>query len=1040
MTRKKQTRVHSLVRLCLAAAMTASASAVPFAPASAAPAAPPSALTSVSQAKDVVKVDGTVLEKATGEILPGASVAIYRGGQLLTATSADVDGKFMLNVPKGEFEIRVSYIGMMTKVIPSKGKDMRNLKVFLEEDAHTIQDVVVTGYVNKNKETFTGSVTQIKGDELKMVSNTNILTAIAALTPGMSVVQNSSQGSNPNHVEELVLRGTSSFSNAGQDVNQPTIILDGTEITMQELYDLDMNEVETINVLKDASATALYGSKAANGVIVITRKPIKNSTVRVQYNFTGDLQFPKLGDYNLLNAADKLKYEQMAGLYDAKGAVNSVTGLPEQYALDELYNERYKLVAAGQNSDWLAQPARTAFSHDHSLRVYGGAANMRYELSGRYGDTRGVMKDDYRKRYNIGFKLDYFIKNMVTISNRTNYSEVDTQNTPYGSFSQYTRMNPYDPMYNADGTVNTNLSWDMNNPLYEAELGSYSKAGTHTFSNITDVRWDINKMFRLTGHLNISSALGWSDSFTSPKSMSYKNEPDLTKRGQLVKADTRTTSYDANVVGTFNKMFKDESLVTASLGWELNHDKTRTENTEAIGFFNDQLSFIGNAAGYPSDRQPYGSQGETATVGAFLTANYSFRNRYFVDGTWRTTGSSQFGENNRWGNFWSAGAGWNILNEGFMKSVKKNIDLMKLRFSMGYTGKVSFSPFQAMTMYQYLNTYEYRNGIGAVPLTIGNVDLAWERTMNYNIGFDFSMFNRRLNFVIDAYLRKTTDLLLDRSMPPSTGVTQATSNLGEMENKGLEFQLDGYIFRSKDFYWKLGTSGYMNRNKITKINKALEEINNKNEENSATSLTPLPQYAEGESTTALKLVRSAGIDPATGREIYIKRNGELTFTYDSADKVLIGDTEPRYTGTVNTNIYWKGFSLYALFDMRLGAWIYNTTRVSKVEGSNPKYNADQRVFDHRWKQPGDIALYKDIADSSRPEQTDRFAEKENTLTLGTLNISYEFSDEMCRKMYVRNLRCGVNFTDILRLSTVKIERGTDYLYSQGFEFYVNVTF
>ena len=798
MTRKKQTRVHSLVRLCLAAAMTASASAVPFAPASAAPAAPPAALTSVSQAKDVVKVDGTVLEKATGEILPGASVAIYRGGQLLTATSADVDGKFLLNVPKGEFEIRVTYIGMVTKVIPSTGKDMRNLKVFLEDDAHTIEDVVVTGYVNKNKETFTGSVTQIKGDELKMVSNTNILTAIAALTPGMSVVQNSSQGSNPNHVEELVLRGTSSFSNSGQDVNQPTIILDGTEITMQELYDLDMNEVETINVLKDASATALYGSKAANGVIVITRKPIKNSTVRVQYNFTGDLQLPQLGDYNLLNAADKLKYEKMAGLYDAKGAVNSVTGLPEQYELDKLYNERYKLVMAGQNSDWLAQPARTAFSHDHSLRVYGGASNMRYELTGRYGDTKGVMKDDYRKRYSIGFKLDYFIKNMVTISNRTTYSEVDTKNTPYGSFSQYTQMNPYDPMYNADGTVNTNLSWDMNNPLYEAELGSYSKAGTHSFNNSTDVRWDINKMFRLTGHLNITSSLGWSDSFTSPKSLSYKNEPDLTKRGQLMKADTRTTGYDANVVGTFNKMFKDESLITASLGWEVNHDKTRTETTEATGFFNDQLSFIGNASGYPSDRQPYGSQGETATVGAFLTTNYSFRNRYFVDGTWRTTGSSQFGENNRWGNFWSVGAGWNILNESFMKEAKKKIDLMKLRFSMGYTGKVSFSPFQAMTMYQYLNTYEYKNGIGAVPLTIGNVDLAWERTMNYNVGFDFSMFGRRLNFVIDAYLRKTTDLLLDRSMPPSTGVTQATSNLGEMENKGLKFQVDGYIFRSKD--------------------------------------------------------------------------------------------------------------------------------------------------------------------------------------------------------------------------------------------------
>ena len=246
-------------------------------------------------------------------------------------------------------------------------------------------------------------------------------------------------------------------------------------------------------------------------------------------------------------------------------------------------------------------------------------------------------------------------------------------------------MNPYDPMYNADGSVNTNLSWDMNNPLYEATLGSYSKSGTHSFNNSTDVRWDINKMFRLTGHLNIQSSLGWADSFTSPKSLSYKNEPDLTKRGQLVKADTRTTSYDANVVGTFNKMFQDESLITASLGWEVMHDKTRTENTEAIGFFNDQLSFIGNASGYPSDRTPYGTQGETATVGAFLTANYSFRNRYFVDGTWRITGSSQFGENNRWGNFWSAGAGWNILNENFMKGIKKNIDLMKVRYSMGYT-------------------------------------------------------------------------------------------------------------------------------------------------------------------------------------------------------------------------------------------------------------------------------------------------------------------------------------------------------------------
>ncbi len=314
-----------------------------------------------------------------------------------------------------------------------------------------------------------------------------------------------------------------------------------------------------------------------------------------------------------------------------------------------------------------------------------------------------------------------------------------------------------------------------------------------------------------------------------------------------------------------------------------------------------------------------------------------------------------------------------------------------------------------------------------MPVTIGNVDLTWERTMNYNVGINLSMFDRRLNFVADAYIRNTTDLLLDKAMAPSTGVTTATSNLGEMQNKGIELQLDGYLIRNKNFYWKLGTIGYLNRNKITKINQALEEINKQNQQ--VSSLQPLAQYAEGESVTALKLVRSAGIDPATGQEVYIKRNGELTFEYDPADKVLIGDKEPRYTGSVNTNLFYKGFSVYALLSFRVGAWIYNTTRVTKVEGADPKENADQRVFNDRWKNPGAHAMYKAIADSSTPNQTDRFAEKENTLTFGTLNLSYQLQEDVCKKMHLRNLRAGVNFTDLFRLSRVKVERGTDYLYS-----------
>ena len=993
-----------------------------------------------NEAKDgSTQVSGVVIDKKTKEPLIGVNVAIWKDGKIVVGTSTDIDGAFHITMnPQTNFEVVVSFMGYKDFKIDSKSGKLEGMHIELAEEANALSDVVVTGFVTKNKETFTGSVTEMSGIELRQVSGTNLIGAISALTPGMAMVQNTSQGSNPNHTPELILRGMSSFSNSGQQVNQPTIILDGTEITMQDLYDLDINEVEKITVLKDASATALYGSKAANGVIVITRKPIQESTVRVQYNFTGNLQFPVLSDYNVLNAREKLEYERLAGLYNAYGQISSTTGLPLQYEYDEIYNKRYKLIAAGLNSDWLSQPARTAFSNDHSLRVYGGASNLRYELTGRFGDTRGVMKDDYRKRYNLGFKLDYHVGTLV-LSNRTTYQEVSTKDTPYGSFSQYVEMNPYDRIYNTDGTVNTDLTWDLDNPVYEATLGSFSKSATRTLSNSSDLRWDISKMFLVTGHFNISSDMGTKDIFTSPKSLLYKNETDLSKKGQYTKGISNGISYNGNVVGTFNKFFQDESLISLSTGWEINYGKSSSETIQAIGFFNDHLSYIGNAVSYPASDKPYGSQSETADVGAFVTGNVSWRNRYFADGTWRTTGSSQFGENNRYGHFWSGGLGWNILNEPFMKQAKKHFDIFKLRASTGYTGKVSFSPFQAMTMYQYNNSYEYKNGIGAVPITIGNIDLTWERTMNYNVGFDLRMFDRRLNFTADAYIRNTTDLLLDKSFAPSTGVTSAKANLGELQNKGIEFQLDGYVIRNNDFYWRLATMGYMNRNKITKIDKALEEINKQNQANASTSLAPLPQYAEGESVTALKLVRSAGIDPATGKEVYIKRDGTFTFEYDPADRVLIGDTEPAFNGTFSTNVFWKGFSVYALFSYRMGAWVYNTTRASKVEGSDPQYNADKRVFDDRWKQPGDVAFYKNIADSSRPEQTTRFAELENTLTLGSLNISYEFDDKICKTLHVRNMRTGINFTDILRLSSVKIERGTNYLYSQGFELFLNVT-
>lgn len=986
------------------------------------------------------KIKGIVVDRKNGSPMPGVTVAIVAGEKTVAGTSTSEKGNFELNIPGNVRSLTFSFVGYktITEKIPENDQ---KFTVYMQEEVNAMDEVVVTGYFTKSKNSYTGAVKTIKADELKAVSNTNILTAIAALTPGLNIIERSEMGSNPNYVPELLLRGMSSFSNGSIQVNQPTIILDGVEISMESLYDLDMNDIDNITVLKDASATALYGSRAANGVIVVERKKLTEGKMRVAYNFTGNVQFPYLKDYDVLNAREKLEYERLAGLYTAQKDDNSTTESisKEQYRLDRLYNKYYQEVARGVNTDWLTQPARVGFSHDHSLRLYGGASNIRYELYGRFNNTQGVMKEDYRRRYALGFKLEYHIQDQLTLNNRTDYTETTTQSSPYGSFSDWANQNPYDRMYDEYGQPIRILSWDNINPMYEASLGNRNNSGTKNITNNTDIRWDINKLFRVTANFNISVTDGDGEQYTSPESGVYKDQEDIQKKGSLVVSNSKGVSWSGNLTAAFNKMSDNNSLISLIAGMEARKSKSEGSMLTTIGFYDDALDYVGQAVGYPTDTPPSGNQDISTELGFFANANYMFRNRYYADFVYRLSGSSKFGANQRYGQFWSGGLGWNLHNESFFQSEK--IDLLKLRGSMGYTGKVNFSPYQAMTIYKYSNDLEYKNGIGTIPQTIGNDDLKWEREFSYNIGADISLWSRRLNATLDFYLKRTKDLVLNANRAPSTGVSEAMFNIGEMENKGFEFSIDGFLIQQNDFWWQLGMNGSTNKNRILKISNALKRQNEENNNTTALkSLTPLPQYEEGKSMTTLKVVRSAGIDPATGKEIYIKLNGEHTFDYSTDDKVVVGDTEPKFRGTVYTNVFYKGFSIYILGNFQCGGYVYNSTRASKIEGNTGKTNVDRRAFENRWKNPGDISLYRDIADHNAPEQTDRFVEKENIFNIGSVNLTYEFSPHICQKMRMRNLRIGVNLTDILRLSNVKIERGTSYLYSNGFEFTLSTTF
>lgn len=973
------------------------------------------------QVKNII-ITGKVLDE-NGEPLPGVSVSI-KGTTLGIAT--DLEGKFSLPVTDTENTLVFSFVGMKTVEL-KLSKNKTNYTVILKNDSQTLDDVVVTGYGTKSRASFTGSANTVTKDQLLSAGTKNILQSLQAFVPGMQLVDNNTRGSDPNTRPEILIRGRSSFA---QGTNVPTFIVDGAEVNLDYVFDMDINDVESATVLKDASASALYGAKAANGVIVITTKALKGGKMKVSYSGTFKLSVPDLSDYDLLNAAEKLEYEKRAKQYTYPYGPGK-----QQYALDELYNEVFQRVQEGVNTDWMSKPLRNAFANNHNLTVYGGDNFVRYNLNVRYGNDRGVMKDSERKRYSLGFKLSYNKDELIFIQNQITISSVNNNESPYGSFAEFVKLNPYDRAYNTDGTLNNNLSYAQKNPLYEATLGSYNRGEDFYINNVLDMKFQIIEGMRIEGSFSLSKYKNDTEAFTSPLSKTFE-EKSTNEKGRITITNSKQMDYQGKLMLSYNKFFGEGTLLSVIAGGNIQSSPTNRNGYTGIGIFSDKLAHPGFASQYPAGSSPSGSEDIDRTLGGFLNANMIYKDRYFADFSYRYEGSSKFGSEQRYAPFWSVGGGWNIHKENFFKTNPS--DRLKLRASVGYLGNASFSPYQALTTYEYQSSLYYGKGIGAIPMTIGNPDLKWERTLNYNVGLDVNLFNNRLDLTIDYYKKITDNLLLDVSKAPSIGISNATENLGKIDNTGIEFRTRVIALRNEKWDWALSLTATHNKNKIKKISNSLKNLNEKN--NADASVTPKPVYEEGESISAIKAVPSGGIDPATGQEIYINRFGQQTFIYDYHDKKVYGDSDPKVFGIFSSYLTYRGLSLNLMFDYRLGATIYNQTLVTRVEGADPKYNADQRVFDSRWKEVGDHAKYKDIADTKVPEQTSRFIEDEYTLNLRTLSVAYDFSPKLYRQLYLNRLRVEFLMNDVFRVSSVKQERGFEYPFARSFEVSLSATF
>ena len=986
-------------------------------------------LSGTASAQNSGTVNGVVLDNAEHLPMPGVTVAVMKGGKIVTGTSTNLDGEFTLSVPSGA-KLRFSYIGYASQELaPVFGKSM---EVVMVEEAETMDEVVVNGYFTRKRNTYTGAAKSISGDELLSVSPTNILQAISTLDAGLNINQNNSMGSNPNNIPDLVIRSTTSLATNNEvGLNSPLIVIDGVESNLQALYDMNIQDIERVDILKDASATALYGENAANGVIIIERKRVTQAPVRVRYTFTPQMSFADLSSYDLCNAGQKLELERLAGLYDMTDG-----------SLDQTYFDKLAIISGGRNVDWISKPVRNSFSHTHSLSVSGRGSSLDYNITADYQSINGVMKDDGRDRYGMNIYLSYRVQDKLIVTLRADHTSLQTNNSKYGSFSDYIAANPYDSPYDDRGNFNKQLSYNKSNPLYEASLSSFSKTQTRTQNVSLDVRYNFKPNLYVTAQGTYSTSKGTSDVFVSPDSNTFASAP-LEQKGSYQLGNLSTDNWSGKIVGNWIHNFdKDGTMFTLNLGWEVKRNKATNSYLSGSGFLSDDLADISYATTYSNTLLPYGGEDLSTSVGGFAAANFIWKNRYVVDGSYRLSGSSKFGADKRTAPFWSAGLGYNLHNESFIRDLGF-VDLLRLRGSYGYTGSIKFDSYQAISTYFYSVNYLHYAGVGAIPMGMANPDLTWQTTKKFNVGLTSSLFGDRVNLNLDYYRETTDDMLIDVSLPPSSGASSVKNNFGKQRSNGIEFSVWGKIIQTRDWSWNISVNGLHSKTTILNISDALKR---KNENNSQinTEVAPRLQFREGESPTAIYAVRSAGIDPASGKEIFIKKDGSYTYDYDATDQVACGDTNPTLQGTISSLVAWKNLSLNLNFSYRFGGDMYNSTRMSKVENIDPRYNADLRAFTERWKKPGDRVPYLAIKDNGNNPMTysytDRFVEKDNELWLSSVTLQYNVPQSFISPLGLQRLYVSAGAEDLFRLTSAKYERGTAYPFSRSVNLSLSVTF
>ncbi|MBK0368309.1 SusC/RagA family TonB-linked outer membrane protein [Flavobacterium agrisoli] len=1000
-------------------------------------------VTTVQQ--DLIKITGLVTD-SQNEPIPGVNI-IVKETKVMAQT--DFDGKYAIIAPVNG-TLLCTYIGYKNSIVDVNNRKVINFK--LAQETNELKGVTVnTGVTVRKKELITGAVTTFKGEELRQVSTQNVVQALKSLDPSFIVVNNNITGSNPNTLPTIEVRGQTSL-NASQldsqfkeDPNQPLFILDGFPTTLQQVVDLDINRIASITILKDAASTALYGSRSANGVVVIeTTAPVAGN-LQFSYVYNSAYEVADLSVYHLMNAEQKLEFERLSGAYIAP------VGYPDytQLAYNNLYNERLAAVRRGVDTYWLSEPLQVGITSGHSMSLGGGKEAFRFNITGNYKTLSGTMKGSEHNTWGYNTTLTYR-KNKLNFTNNFFVSGGDNQESPYGTFDIYANASPYYPKYNENGVATLYLdgrnvpltSRDIvlnnpTNPLYNVSLPSFNKSNVFNFTNNFGINYDVNKHIKATGAISVSRNTTDTDIFVSPDNTAYVNTI-ATEKGSYTQQEKTVKKWNANIGATYSSVFNN----VHSLNYTIRASALETTNNFFSSILRGFPSGVpGNPAfafGFQADSKPGTSNQLIRNVDLTNQVNYAYDRKYLFDFTQTISGSTNFGSNQKYSPYWGVGLGWNLNNE--FKMNEDIVNIFKLRANYGETGNQNLVGYASYDVYAYdADTNVFGTGLNVSQ--VANPDLEPQKTKDLSLGLDLGMFRNRLTMTLGAYQRKTSPQIVAIDLASSTGLTSYPMNVGYLTTKGLELKINyNIIYNPKeDIIWGVGLLSSTGKNELGGFNNTLASLNE-----AAQNTTSLTRYYDGASTNDLWAVPSLGIDPATGREVFLKKNGQTTFELVKSDEVVMGNSREIATGVISTNLNYKGFSFSVYMRYSFGGDQFNSALYNKVENisrSNIFNNQDVRALTDRWTTPGQVAQFKAISVTEKTPISSRFIQKNDYISGESMRFGYRITDKAwLKKSGLVGLSFNAIANDFFRVATIKAERGTDYPFSRIFSLNINVSF